>query len=128
MESRIDRHVESGRVPDTGATWPIKTMPFLHSSSQVDDKSRRAFDVSRSAIGRRMINRDRIRFAFERILSRVFSLVWLNFRREKCSMDLDIVQWIIKLGGNFIEYPYRVKISRNLEFSRKLQMYLSGVD
>lgn len=43
-------------------------------------------------------------------------------------MDLDIVQWIIKLGGNFIEYPYRVKISRNLEFSRKLQMYLSGVD
>lgn len=59
MESRIDRHVESGRVPDTGATWPIKTMPFLHSSSQVDDKSRRAFDVSRSAIGRRMINRDR---------------------------------------------------------------------
>lgn len=43
-------------------------------------------------------------------------------------MDLDIVQWIIKLGGNFIEYSYRVKISRNLEFSRKLQMYLSGVD
>lgn len=59
VKSRTDRHVESGRVPDTAATWSIKTMrsPLPHSSSQVD-KSRWSFDVSRSGIGHGMINRE----------------------------------------------------------------------
>lgn len=58
MESRIDRHVESGRVPDTAATWrrSIKTM---RSAFLVQPGGQVAFDVSRSGIGRGMINRDR---------------------------------------------------------------------